>query len=90
MATGVVMWFNGQKGFGFIQPDNGGPDVFVHISAVDARAPHAGACAIACGAATIYRFLSAYFSDVATPNRIVLQALAGCLMGVDASRLPSY
>ena len=41
MATGTVKWFNSQKGYGFIQPSDGGKDVFMHISAVE-RAGLAG------------------------------------------------
>ncbi|MBB4095285.1 cold-shock protein [Ochrobactrum pecoris] len=40
MNTGTVKWFNATKGFGFIQPDNGGSDTFVHISAVERAGMH--------------------------------------------------
>ena len=50
MAMGTVKWFNPAKGFGFIQPDTGGPDVFVHISAVE----RAGLSSLAEGAKVSY------------------------------------
>ena len=40
MATGTVKWSNAQKGYGFIQPDDGGKDVFVHMSAVERAGMH--------------------------------------------------
>ena len=40
MATGTVKWFNLQKGYGFIQPEDGGKDVFVHVTAVQAAGLH--------------------------------------------------
>ena len=54
MATGIVKWFNSSKGFGFIQPDNGGKDVFVHISAVE----KAGFSGLAEGAKVSYEIVA--------------------------------
>jgi len=50
VATGTVKWFNATKGYGFIQPDGGGRDVFVHISAVE----RAGFSSLAEGAKVSY------------------------------------
>ena len=54
VATGTVKWFNSTKGYGFIQPDNGGKDVFVHISAVE----KAGFSSLAEGAKVSYEIVS--------------------------------
>ena len=54
MATGTVKWFNATKGYGFIQPDGGGKDVFVHISAVE----KAGFTGLAEGAKISYEIVS--------------------------------
>jgi CspA family cold shock protein len=53
MQTGKVKWFNGQKGFGFIEPEAGGSDVFVHISAVE----RAGLSGLAEGQKVTYELL---------------------------------
>jgi len=54
MAIGTVKWFNPTKGYGFIQPDNGGKDVFVHISAVE----KAGFSGLAEGTKVSYEIIS--------------------------------
>jgi cold shock protein len=54
MATGTVKWFNPTKGYGFIQPDGGGKDVFVHISAVE----KAGFSSLAEGAKVSYEIVA--------------------------------
>jgi cold shock protein len=54
VATGTVKWFNGTKGYGFIQPQDGGKDVFVHISAVE----RAGLTGLAEGQRVEYELVS--------------------------------
>ena len=54
VATGTVKWFNSTKGYGFIQPDNGGKDIFVHISAVE----KAGFSGLAEGAKVSYEVVT--------------------------------
>jgi CspA family cold shock protein len=66
VATGIVKWFNPSKGFNFIQPDTGGQDVFVHISAVE----KAGFTGLAEGAKISYEVVSDRGKDSAGNLRI--------------------
>ncbi|WP_298885654.1 cold-shock protein [uncultured Bradyrhizobium sp.] len=66
MAMGTVKWFNPTKGYGFIQPDNGGKDVFVHISAVE----KAGFSSLAEGAKVSYDVVNNRGKDSAENLRI--------------------
>lgn len=66
MAMGTVKWFNPTKGYGFIQPDNGGKDVFVHISAVE----KAGLSSLAEGAKVSFDVVNNRGKDSAENLRI--------------------
>ena len=64
MATGIVKFFNTSKGYGFIKPDAGGPDVFVHISAVE----KAGYTSLAEGAKVSYELVTKRDGKTAADN----------------------
>ena len=64
MAIGTVKWFNATKGYGFIQADGGGPDVFVHISAVE----KAGYTSLADGAKVSYELVPGRPGKVSAEN----------------------
>ena len=70
MQTGVVKWFNTQKGFGFIQPDSGGADVFVHISAVE----RAGLRGLADGQKVSYEIVVDRGSRKSSADQLQIQA----------------
>ena len=64
MAMGTVKWFNATKGYGFIKPEGGGPDVFVHISAVE----RAGYTGLADGAKISYELVTTRTGKTAAEN----------------------
>ena len=64
MAMGTLKWFNATKGYGFIKPDGGGPDVFVHISAVE----KAGIIGLADGAKVSYELMTGRSGKVSAEN----------------------
>lgn len=67
MATGTVKWFNGRKGYGFITPDEGGQDVFVHVTAVK----EAGLRGLDEGAKVSYELMSEKGKTVAGNLKLV-------------------
>ena len=66
VATGTVKWFNAAKGYGFIQPDTGGKDVFVHISAVE----RAGLSNLSEGAKVSYEIVANRGKESAENRRV--------------------
>lgn len=85
MATGTVKWFNATKGFGFIQPDAGGADVFVHISAVE----RAGLRSLADGQKVSYEVEQDRRTGKSSAGN--LQAIQGALtLDASASRVSRY
>jgi CspA family cold shock protein len=64
VAMGKVKWFNATKGYGFIKPDAGGPDVFVHVSAVE----KAGYTGLAEGAKISYELVTGRLGKVSAEN----------------------
>lgn len=67
MANGTVKWFNAQKGFGFIQPSDGGKDVFLHISAVE----RIGAATLNEGQSLSYDVVNERGKDAATNLKLI-------------------
>lgn len=70
MQAGIVKWFNAQKGFGFIQPDLGGNDVFVHVSAVE----RAGLRGLAEGQKISYEIVADSRSGKSSADRLEVAA----------------
>ncbi len=70
MQTGIVKWFNAQKGFGFIQPELGGNDVFVHVSAVE----RAGLRGLAEGQKITYEIVADSRSGRSSADRLEVAA----------------